>query len=370
MAFSADDHRHMAHALRLAAHGLYTTDPNPRVGCVLVRGGRVVGEGWHQRAGDAHAEVLALRQAGAQARGATAYVSLEPCCHHGRTPPCVEALIEAGIARVVAAMRDPNPAVAGGGLQRLEAAGILTAAGLLSEQAEALNPGFVQRMRTGRPFVRSKLAASLDGRTAMASGESRWITGEAARRDVQHLRARSSAILTGVGTVLADDPRLNVRLAEAGPQPLRVILDSGLRTPPQAQLLREPGRTLILGCAPEPTRRAALEAAGAEVLDLPALDGRLDLGAVLDLLGQRAVNELLVEAGPTLNGALMQAGQVDELVLYLAPVLMGDAARALFSLPGLERMADRLALTVRDVRPVGADLRVTAVPHRSRSDEV
>ncbi len=361
--FSADDHRHMARALQLAARGLYTTDPNPRVGCVLVRGGEVVGEGWHERAGEPHAEIHALRAAGGQARGATAYVSLEPCAHHGRTPPCAEALIDAGVARVVAAMEDPNPQVAGQGLRMLRGAGIEAEAGLLQAQAEALNPGFVKRMRTGRPFVRCKLAMSLDGRTAMASGESRWITGPAARADAHRLRARSSAMLTGIGTVLADDPSLNARLGDDTPvqQPLRVVLDSRLRLPVTARMLSLPGRTIVC-CAggADPARAGALQAAGAEVIELGAEPGRVSPAAVLDFLGREGVNEVMVEAGATLNGTLLAAGLIDELVVYLAPHLMGDAARGLFHLPGLEHMRERIGLTITDIRAVGQDWRLTA----------
>jgi diaminohydroxyphosphoribosylaminopyrimidine deaminase/5-amino-6-(5-phosphoribosylamino)uracil reductase len=368
---SADDLRHMARAVQLAERGRYTTDPNPRVGCVLVRDGQVVGEGWHRKVGEPHAERLALAAAGAAARGATAYVTLEPCSHHGRTPPCADALIEADVARVVTAMQDPNPLVAGDGLARLRAAGIAVEVGLLEGAARDLNPGFIRRMMTGRPYVRCKLAMSLDGRTAMASGESQWITGEAARRDVQRLRARSSAILTGVDTVLADDPSLNVRLAPTElpgvedadylRQPLRVVLDSRLRTPPTARLLSLPGRTLVCCSQPDAERRGALEAAGAEVLALGG-GARLDLGEVLEALGQLGVNELLVEAGPRLAGAFIAAGLVDELILYVAPHLMGDAARGLCHLPGLERMVDRVALQFAELRQVGADLRITVRP--------
>ncbi len=368
-----NDHGWMARALRLARRGLYTTDPNPRVGCVLVDGGRVVGEGWHARAGEPHAEVHALRAAGERARGATAYVTLEPCSHHGRTPPCADALAEAGVARVVAAMTDPNPLVAGEGLERLRAVGIEVESGVLQAQAEALNPGFVSRMRRGRPWLRCKLAMSLDGRTAMASGESRWITGAAARADVQRLRARSSAILTGIGTVLADDPSLNVRLSadalygvEPVRQPLRVVLDTRLQMPASARLLGLEGETLVLTANQDVAARAALEAAGAEVVQVAARDGRLDLRAVLALLAQREINEVLVESGPTLAGALLGAGLIDELVVYMAPHVMGDAARGLFRLPGLDRMADRIALEWADVRRVGTDLRLTLVPGGGR----
>lgn len=354
----------MARALELAARGLYTTDPNPRVGCVLVRDGEIVGEGWHERAGEPHAEVHALRAAGALARGATAYVSLEPCCHHGRTPPCADALIEAGVARVVAAMQDPNPSVAGAGLRRLAEAGIETGSGLLSAQAAALNPGFVKRMVCSRPFVRAKLAASLDGRTAMATGESRWITGEPARGDVHRLRARSSAILTGIGTVLSDDPALTARVPGVSRQPLRVVLDSALRMPTGARVLSEPGAVLVLTCSEDGAAADALRRAGAEVVQLPGSAGRVDLQAAGEELARRDLNEVMVEAGPTLNGALLQAGLVDELVIYLAPVLMGADARGLFELPGLERMAERPAVTITDVRAVGADWRITAHPVR------
>jgi len=360
----------MARALRLAALGLYTTDPNPRVGCVLVRDGVVVGEGWHRRAGAPHAERLALTAAGEAARGATAYVTLEPCCHHGRTPPCTEALLAAGVSRVVAAMVDPNPLVAGQGLAQLGAAGVAVASGVLDAQARALNPGFVKRMAQGLPYVRCKLAASLDGRTAMASGESRWITSELARRDVQLLRARSSAILTGVGTVLADDPSLNVRLqstdfpalepGDAVRQPLRVVVDSGLRTPPSARMLALPGLTLIACLDQRAERIGVLESAGARVRVSAESAGRVDLESLLRFLAREEINEVLIEAGPTLAGAAVEAGLVDELVLYLAPHLMGDAARGLFHLPGVGRMADRIPLRITDVRAVGPDWRLTA----------
>jgi diaminohydroxyphosphoribosylaminopyrimidine deaminase/5-amino-6-(5-phosphoribosylamino)uracil reductase len=352
----------MARALQLARRGLYTTDPNPRVGCVLVQDGTVVGEGWHERAGEPHAEIHALAQAGTAARGATAYVTLEPCCHHGRTPPCSRALIEAGVARVVAAMQDPNPRVAGMGLAALAQAGIAVQDGVLAPAAERLNRGFVRRMRTGLPWVRIKLAMSLDGRTALASGESRWITGEAARADVQHLRARSSAILTGIGTVLADDPSLNVRLAAgAARQPLRVVLDSKLQMPPTARLLSLPGKTVVLAAEGDARRIDALTGESTSVVLLPMrADRRVSLGAVMRFLGEQECNEVHVEAGPTLCGALLQEGLVDELVIYLAPHLLGDTARGLFTLPGLERMDQRIGLEIADIRAVGADWRITA----------
>jgi len=363
-----DDRAYMARALQLAARGMDTTRPNPRVGCVIVRDGEVVGEGWHQQAGGPHAEVHALYAAGEQARGATAYVTLEPCCHHGRTPPCSEALIEAGVARVVVAMEDPNPQVAGQGLAQLAAAGIATRSGLLQAQAEALNPGFISRMRRGRPWVRSKLAMSLDGRTAMASGESKWITGEAARTDVQRLRARSCAILTGAGTVLADDPSLTVRV-EGLPdelQPLRVVLDPYLSTPPTARMLGLPGRTLILTTSQEDAEMAALMKAlvnaGADVVCLEGKGDALDLHAVMDYLAELQVNEVLLETGATLSGAMLSQGLIDEMIIYMAPHLMGDQARGLFHLPGLSEMSQRIQLDIMDIRAVGQDWRITAKP--------
>ena len=369
--FTAADHRWMARALQLARAGLYTARPNPQVGCVLVRNGAVVGEGAHLRAGGPHAEVVALAAAGAAAREATAYVTLEPCAHHGRTPPCVEALVAARVGRVIAAHVDPNPRVAGQGLARLEAAGIATACGLLAEGAEALNRGFVKRMRTGRPWVTVKLAQSLDGRTALASGESRWITSAAARRDVHRLRARSCAIVTGLGTLLADDPALTVRLdPDELPQhydpdllaPLRVVLDPGLRAPPGARLFQAPGRSLVCSAVDRPAAAAALVAAGAEVVRLPGEPAGLDLVAVLEELGRRQVNEALVEAGATLAGALLAAGLVDELRLYVAPTLLGDSARPLLRLPALTSMAARQTLVIDQVRQVGPDLRFTLRP--------
>ncbi|GAB4349362.1 MAG: bifunctional diaminohydroxyphosphoribosylaminopyrimidine deaminase/5-amino-6-(5-phosphoribosylamino)uracil reductase RibD [Gammaproteobacteria bacterium] len=355
------DLRHMARALQLARRGLYTADPNPRVGCLLVRDGEVVGQGWHERAGEPHAEINALREAGGRAQGATAYVTLEPCSHHGRTPPCADALIEAGVKRVVAAMEDPNPQVAGKGLARLRAAGIEVQCGLLEREAAALNPGFVKRMRSGRPWVRCKLAMSLDGRTAMASGESRWITGEAARADVHRLRARSSAIVSGIGTVLSDDPALTARIdGVAILQPLRVVLDPHLATPATAQLLRQPGSTLIVCAHDDAAAREALEGAGAEVLCLPGGEDRIDLNALMDRLAEREINEVLVETGAVLSGAVLRAGLIDELIVYMAPHLMGDQARGLFHLPQLKRMDERIALEIEDIRAVGRDWRILA----------
>ena len=360
MTFSADDARHMARALELAWRGLYTTDPNPRVGCVLVRQGDVVGEGWHQRAGEPHAEVHALLAAGARARGATAYVTLEPCCHHGRTPPCSQALVRAGVTRVVAAMPDPNPQIASQGIVELEQAGLRVEIGLMQAEAERLNPGFIARMTRDRPYVRVKLAASLDGRTALAGGESKWITGEAARADVQQLRARSSAILTGVGTVLADNPSLTVRDLDIGRQPLRVVLDGHLSMRADAQLLSLPGKTLVVTAEDDSDYAEMLLAAGAEVVVLRAGAGRVDLAGLMQDLAEREVNELLVEAGATVCGALLYAGLVDELVVYLAPHVLGSSARGMFNLPGFETMQNRIALDIQDVRAVGRDWRITA----------
>ncbi|HET7569422.1 MAG TPA: bifunctional diaminohydroxyphosphoribosylaminopyrimidine deaminase/5-amino-6-(5-phosphoribosylamino)uracil reductase RibD [Gammaproteobacteria bacterium] len=354
-----NDFNFMARALRLARRGLYTTDPNPRVGCALVADGEIVAEGWHERAGGPHAEIVALKAAGERARGATAYVTLEPCCHQGRTGPCADALIDAGVARVVAAMTDPNPRVAGQGLAKLKAAGIAVEADVLADAAAELNPGFIMRMTAGRPLVRVKIAASVDGRTALASGESQWITGSAARADVHRLRARSSAILTGIGTALADDPRLTVRDAdiETTRQPLRVVIDGGLRLSPHARLFGEGGNVLIFtatGADP-----SALEAAGATVERVESQPGRVDLAAAIGRLANLECNEVLVEAGARLNGALFAAGLVDEIVVYLAPTLLGEAGPGLFALPELTRLADRPRLRLREARHVGNDLRLT-----------
>jgi diaminohydroxyphosphoribosylaminopyrimidine deaminase/5-amino-6-(5-phosphoribosylamino)uracil reductase len=354
------DHALMARALRLAARGLFTTRPNPRVGCVLACADEIIGEGWHQHVGEPHAEVFALRAAGARARGATAYVTLEPCAHFGKTPPCADALIEAGVARVVVAAGDPNPKVAGAGLRRLRAAGVAVETGLLEAAARDLNRGFFSRFERGRPWLRVKLAMSLDGRTALANGESKWITGEAARADVQRWRARSSAILTGAGTVRADDPRLTVRLPHAVPcvPPLRVVLDARLDAlTPQAHLLDGSAPTLVLHA---PGARAAdARHARAELAEAPlAADGRhFDLDAVLRLLAVRGVNELQVEAGPTLCGALVEQGLVDELLVYVAPTLLGDSARPLLRLPALASLAERGDWHCVEQRRFGADLR-------------
>ncbi len=361
MSFSAADGRMMARALQLAERGLWTTSPNPRVGCVLVRDGAIVGEGWHEKAGQPHAEVHALRAAGERARGATAYVTLEPCSHHGRTPPCAEALVAAGVARVVAAMEDPNPLVAGRGLALLRAAGIETASGLLENEARELNLGFVSRMTRGRPWLRLKAAASLDGKTALNNGSSQWITGPEARRDGHRWRARACAILTGIGTVRDDDPSLTVRDVETPRQPLRVIVDSRLETPPTAKILAG-GRVLIAAAVEAPERAAALRAAGAEIVLLANAQGKVDLAALLQELGRRGINELHAEAGHKLNGSLLREGLVDEFLFYLAPCLIGDDAAGLFNLPALTSLADKRSLRILDLRQVGPDIRLLARP--------
>lgn len=360
MSFTPEDAAHMARALQLAEQGLYTTDPNPRVGCVVVKDGEVIGEGAHLYAGEPHAEVHALRAAGTRARGATAYVTLEPCCHFGRTPPCSQALIDAGVARVVAAMHDPNPRVAGQGMGALAAAGVRTQAGLMEAVAHKQNPGFISRMQTGRPFVRAKIAASLDGRTALANGVSKWITGDPARADVQRWRARSSAILTGIGTVLADDPSLTVRDIPRTTQPLRVIVDRFLKTPANARMLQLEGRTLIATLTPDGAKTDVLVRAGAEVVTVPAMGDSLDFAGLLQVLGQREINEVLLEAGPGLTGAMLRARTIDQVILYFAPHLMGNQARGMFDLPSFTVMDERVALAIEDVRAVGADWRIIA----------
>ena len=368
------DHRFMARAIQLAQRARYTTHPNPRVGCLLVREGEIVGEGFHRRAGELHAERNALAKAGDAARGATAYVTLEPCCHHGRTPPCTDGLIEAGVRRVVAAMRDPNPKVAGQGFEQLERAGIEVVEGVMESQAKALNPGYIKRMSVGLPFVRCKMAMSLDGRTAMASGESQWITSPEAREDVQRLRASSSAILTGVGTLLADDPSMNMRLSREAlgidedlplPRPVRVVLDPNLDTPASAKMLALPGPTLIVCSDEYPAHGAALEAAGAQVAILPGDRERLDLLEVLHFLASQEINDVLLESGATLAGAMLDQGLIDELIIYQAPHLMGGSARGLFVLPGIQQMSQRIDLRLTDLRQVGPDIRITAVLQQS-----
>ncbi|HEX5458695.1 MAG TPA: bifunctional diaminohydroxyphosphoribosylaminopyrimidine deaminase/5-amino-6-(5-phosphoribosylamino)uracil reductase RibD [Steroidobacteraceae bacterium] len=383
---SADfDRTAMTRALELAERGLETTHPNPRVGCVIAQGEEIVGEGWHERAGEPHAEVNALRAAGARAVGATAYVTLEPCSHQGRTPPCADALIAARVARVVFALEDPNPRVSGQGAEALRRAGVIVESGLLAAQAAELNPGFLKRMRTGRPWVRVKLAMSLDGRTALANGASQWITGPAAREDVQYWRARSSAILTGIGTVLADDPRLDVRLpnvisGRARLQPLRVVLDARLQTPPDARMLTTGGSVLILTAAGQTEneaelagRCAQLVARGAAIEEVPAAKPRaaagagtlrLSLPAVLDRLGAREINELWVEAGPRVAGALLSQVLADELIIYIAPKLLGPQARPLVEIEEIRDLPDARGFTVVETRQIGEDVRLRLRPER------
>jgi diaminohydroxyphosphoribosylaminopyrimidine deaminase/5-amino-6-(5-phosphoribosylamino)uracil reductase len=356
--FSPDDRRHMARALELAGRGLYTTTPNPRVGCVLVRDGKTVGEGWHERAGSPHAEVNALAAAGAAAKGATAYVSLEPCSHHGRTPPCAGALAAAGVARVVAAMQDPNPEVAGKGYAALKQSGVTVECGLMEDEARELNIGFVTRMTRGRPWIRMKIAASLDGKTALDNGSSQWITGPAARRDGHAWRARACAVLTGAGTVRDDNPQLTVREVETPRQPLRIVVDSRLETPVSARVLE--GGALIAAAVDDNARIRALRSRGVEVLLLPNPSGKVELGALMQELGRREMNEIHVEAGYRLNGSLLREALVDELLIYLAPSLIGDRARGMFDLPALESLSARRTLRVRDVRMIETDIRVIA----------
>lgn len=358
--FSAVDHALMARALRLAERGAYTARPNPMVGCVIARDGEVVGEGWHQRKGGPHAEVFALQAAGDRARGATAYVSLEPCAHHGSTGPCAEALVAAGVARVVVAMRDPFPQVDGAGFERLKAAGTVVEHGLMEAQARELNRGFLARVERGRPWLRVKLATSLDGRTAMASGDSKWISGEASRHDVQRWRARSGALLTGAGTVLADDPQLTVRLEDGSDflPPLRVVLDPGLATVARGRVREGDAPTLYIH-APDARLPRGLEI---DRVAVPVQGTRFDLDAVLRLLAARGINEVQLEAGATLAGAFLEAGLVDELLLYVAPVLLGPRARPLFDGLHIDAMAERLRMRRIESTVVGEDFRLLLRP--------
>ena len=365
MTFTANDHLFMTRALQLAEQGLYSTMPNPRVGCVIVKDGPkgkiVVGEGAHLKAGEPHAEIFALRQAGEQARGATLYVTLEPCNHTGRTPPCSQTIIDSGISKVVAAMQDPNPLVAGSGLAHLQAHHIDVASGLMQAQAEALNPGFISRMTRKQPFVRSKIAASLDGKTALNNGKSQWITSEPARLDVQHWRARSCAILTGIGTVLADNPSMTVRDIPKEKQALKVIVDSQLQTPIDAKILQG-GNALIAFAQPNPQKEAQLLAAGAALLCIPNTDGKVCLNTLLSHLASQQINEVLVEGGEGLNGALLALALIDELLIYYAPKLMGSAAKGLFAMPALTQMNQAIDLEIFDLRHIGADIRLRARP--------
>ncbi len=364
------DEMYMARALKLAQRGRYTTHPNPNVGCVIVKEGEIVGKGFHFRAGEPHAEVHALRMAGERARGATAYVTLEPCSHHGRTPPCCEALINAGVARVVAAMQDPNPQVAGRGLYRLAQEGIEVSHGLMMSEAERLNRGFLKRMRTGFPYIQLKLGASLDGRTAMANGESQWITSPEARRDVQRLRAESHAILTSSATVLADDPALTVRWDELGAdtqaryamadlrQPVRIVVDSQNRVTPAHRLVQLPGETWFARTRADERQWPD----GVRHILVPEHNGHLDLVSMMMLLGRQQINSIWVEAGAQMAGALLQAGLVDELIVYLAPKLLGSEARGLCVLPGLESLAAAPQLKFTEIRQVGPDLCLHLIP--------
>lgn len=370
--WSVADHQFMSLAVKLAWQGLYTTEPNPRVGCVLAKDGNLIAQGYHRKAGEGHAEVNALRQAGGQAKGCTAYVTLEPCSHFGKTPPCADALIKAGVAEVVVGMEDPNPQVSGNGLEKLRQAGIAARCGLMEDQCRQLNPGFIHRMAIGRPFVRLKMAASLDGRTAMASGESQWITGPLARQDVQRLRARSSAVISGVASIISDDASLTVRQAELGldnaaeiaqRQPLRVILDSSARIPEQAKLLSLPGRTLIVSCVDAPAFISAYK--HVEWLTLAAHNGAIDLPRLLQELACRECNEVLVETGATLAGAFMAAELVDELVLYQAMKLLGSNARPMFLLP-LDKMSQQKQFKLIDSRVLGDDVRLTLIPRQEK----
>jgi diaminohydroxyphosphoribosylaminopyrimidine deaminase/5-amino-6-(5-phosphoribosylamino)uracil reductase len=364
--FSAEDHHFMSQALQLAAQGLYTTHPNPRVGCVLVKQGQVIGRGAHLITGGPHAEVYALREAGEAARGADAYVTLEPCSHYGRTPPCADALIKAGVKRVIAAMQDPNTLVAGSGLRALQDAGIDVASGLLEKEALALNPGFISLMTRGRPYVRSKIAASLDGKTALSNGKSQWITGAAARQDVQHWRAQSAAILTGIGTVLADDPMMTVRLDGVSRQPMRIIVDSNLQTPLTCNMLdiaRLAHSPVVIAYANDNHQKAEqLKALGIDLLHIPDSNGQVDLKTLLDELAKRNISEVLVEAGQVLNGALLDLQLIDEFIFYYAPKLMGGNAINMLAIETLTQMNQAIDLQLLDVRQVGQDIRIRAIP--------
>lgn len=359
--FTVADHTYMTLALRLAEQGLYSTQPNPRVGCVIVKNNQIIGQGAHLKAGEPHAEVFALREAGASAKEADAYVTLEPCNHQGRTPPCVDALIIAGIKRVVVAMQDPNPLVAGKGIQRLQAHGIEVKLGLMEAEANALNPGFISRMTRGLPYVRSKVAASLDGSTALNNGQSQWITSDAARQDVQHWRAQSCAILTGIGSVLADNPSMNVRLPDLLRQPLRVVVDSKLQIPLDAKILQG-GNTLIAYANGLQHRSNGLQAAGASLLQVAGDEGKVCLKSLLSHLASLGINEVMVEAGGRLNGALLAQNLIDELLIYYAPKLMGSQSKGMFALPTLIDMRQAINLQLLDIRQIGKDIRLRAKP--------
>lgn len=367
MTYSEFDHECMSLALELAANGLYTAHPNPRVGCVIARDERVIATGWHAATGGPHAEVVALESAGPAARGATAYVTLEPCDHHGQTPPCVDALVAAGIKRVVMAMQDPNARVNGAGQRRLEAAGVAVECGLMAEAAEKLNVGFVMRMRSRRPWIRVKVATSLDGRIALHNGESRWISGTASRLDVQSWRARSSAILTGIGTVLADDPSMTARVQDPPLLPLRVVVDTHWRTPPRSRILSHRASAMVVGSRDIAIPPALLET-GVRCLSLPQVSGRVDLQALMHALAELEINEVQVEAGPRLCGALLKAGLVDEVLVYLAPVLLGEGGPGPFTLGVLESMKQRTHLKILESGQLGDDLRLLLQPCRNPSN--
>jgi len=369
-----DDHAFMARALKLAEKGICSTHPNPRVGCVITNNGVIVGEGYHRVAGLPHAEVDALKEAGKYAEGATLYVNLEPCCHQGRTPPCTDAIIKAGIRRVVIAMEDPNPKVNRAGISALRKAGIEVESGVNNDSANWLNRGFVKRIKTGMPWVTLKIASSIDGKTAMCNGESQWITSEEAREDAHRLRASSSAILTGIGTVLRDDPRMTARLGGAGDtsaelmerQPLRVIVDSRLSTPVSARILSQPGDVLIVTSPSELSDAALYSQSNVEVSSCEMAGRAINLQALMEMLGEKEVNNLMLEAGAKLSGSMLKANLVDEIVLYIAPDLLGSDARGMFLVPGLDSMADKIKMEFRDIRRVGRDVRVTLqiLPHQ------
>ena len=355
--FSSDDHAYMSQALQLAEKGLYSTSPNPRVGCVIVRDGKIAGSGWHVQTGQPHAEINALNIAGGAAQGATVYLTLEPCSHYGRTHPCAEALIRAKVAKVIIAMQDPNPLVAGKGASLLKQSGINVLVGLMGEWAKDLNVGFVSRMTNNRPWVRMKIAASLDGKTALNNGVSQWITGEAARHDGHRFRARSCAVLTGIGTVLEDDPQLSVRFIETSRQPLRIIIDSQLKIPTTAKVLRGEGE-LIFTTTDNKERISALKEAGARPIILPNEKGKIDLAELMQILADFEINELLVEAGNRLSSAFIREGLVDELIIYLAPHLIGNRAMGMLQLPELTDLSEKYNLKIKDLRMVGEDIRI------------
>ncbi len=355
--FSSDDHAYMSQALQLAEKGLYSTSPNPRVGCVIVRDGKIAGSGWHVQTGQPHAEINALNIAGGAAQGATVYLTLEPCSHYGRTHPCAEALIRAKVAKVIIAMQDPNPLVAGRGASLLKQSGINVLVGLMGEWAKDLNVGFVSRMTNNRPWVRMKIAASLDGKTALNNGVSQWITGEAARHDGHRFRARSCAVLTGIGTVLEDDPQLSVRFIETSRQPLRIIIDSQLKIPTTAKVLRGEGE-LIFTTTDNKERISALKEAGARPIILPSEKGKIDLAGLMQILADFEINELLVEAGNRLSSAFIREGLVDELIIYLAPHLIGNRAMGMLQLPELTDLSEKYNLKIKDLRMVGEDIRI------------